>query len=165
MKMTTFLLGFALSLLAGSAFAAEPQHGWTLQDMYWLVGMGVGLIATTINVVLFWRGRPDKVKQAVEAAVKPVKDRLDELESEQRNLDAKIESRVEERLDDHREMLTRIETEVKSGPNRGDLNELHRRVTEVAKALSGVCATQKSQGATLERISSFLMEGGGRGSR
>lgn len=143
------------------------------QNGYWIFSMFIMVITTLISAAMFWRSRPDKVKAAVELAVKPLADRMTRVEENQTTQAERIEKldaedrrqgkELDGRLDDQLRMLTRIEAEVRNGPNRDDTNELHARITEVATAVSAVAAVQKTQGNSMDRVLQFLMEGGGRG--
>jgi hypothetical protein len=155
MMFRIFLLCFWCTLLAACGMNADGSgRAWTLQETYWLAGMIFGIVATTINLILFWRGRPDKVKAAVESAVKPLTERVVSIE---KAMDVAQDERQEQR-----DRLIRIEAETESAPTAKDIAEIHKRISESAAQTAAVAATQKTHTEMLGRISSWLMNGDSR---
>lgn len=61
---------------------------WSLAQTYYLVASITGLVATCINVVLFVRSRPDRLKAKVSEAIAPFERRLADLEKGQVELES-----------------------------------------------------------------------------
>lgn len=155
MKFRLFLLcWWCLLIVACSVSSDGTQRPWTMQETYWAAGIAFGVVATSLNVILFWRGRPDKVKQAVESAMKPITDRMGSMEV---SMKTEREHREEMQV-----TLVRIEAETDSSPTAQDIAKLHQRISEVVAANSGIAATQATHTQTLGRISEYLMHGGNR---
>jgi hypothetical protein len=152
MMFRIFLLCFWCALLAACSVNADgSSRAWTLQESYWLAGMLFGIVATTINMILFWRGRPDKMKASLESAVKPLYERIQSIEESS-------EMARHERQE-QRDRLIRIEAETESAPTAKDIAEIHKRISEAAAQTAAVSATQKTHTEMLNRISSWLMNG------
>lgn len=123
----------------------------TLQSGYYIVASAAALIATAINITLFLRSRPDRLKAAIQAAMQPMADRLTELE---------VQSEAHgTQLGAHGVQLAEIKAEMRHGPSRNDLNSLHHRITEVVRSVSEVGALQRIHAQQLDRVNTFLMEG------
>lgn len=123
----------------------------SLQEMYWLVGVAVGLIATAINIALFRRNRPDTVKLAVQQAIEPLLKRMDKMETTQ---NAQGQQFANQGL-----ALARIESDLKHMPQRDEFNQLHSRLTDLVRDTSELRGAGKAEGILLDRINQFLIRG------
>lgn len=124
----------------------------TLQNFYYAAAGICVLIATTINIVLFLRTRPDRLKTAIREAMTPLTKRMDDLE---KTAEAHGEQLAEQGLS-----LERLNTSLQHAPNREDINKLHHRVTQLVASVAGFGAIQKTQSDTLARLNQFLLEHG-----
>jgi hypothetical protein len=123
----------------------------SVQEMYWLVGIAVGLIATAINIALFRRNRPDTVKLAVQQAIEPLIKRMDKMETTHNAQGQEITSQGR--------ALARIETDLKHMPQRDEFNQLHTRLTDLVRDTSELRGAGKAEGLLLDRINQFLIRG------
>lgn len=125
----------------------------TLQEWYWLSGMAVGLIATVINIALFQRNKPDKIKAAIQQAIEPLLRRLEQGEAAQ--------DLYQKELERQGRTLIRIESEIKHVPTQGKIDEINARLMELLKQTSEDRGAQRVEAVLLDRINRYLM--GGRG--
>lgn len=122
----------------------------TLQEIYWASGVFVGLIATSLNVVMFTRSRPDKIKAAVQSAIDPLVKRMDTIEVNMR-------AGSNEQTSQGRK-LDRIEADVKHGPGRHDIELLHGRISDLLKTTSEMKGEQNARHQQLDRLNQHLMK-------
>lgn len=123
----------------------------TLQEWYWLVGMLVGLIATVINITLFVRNKPDRIKAAVQQAIEPLLKRMDHME-----ITTKAQG---QQLEQQARSFARVEETLKHLPNREEMNHLHGRLTDLVKDTSELRGAARTETLLLDRINQFLIQG------
>lgn len=124
----------------------------TLQNFYYAAAGTCVLIATAINIVLFLRTRPDRLKTAIRDAMSPVIERLDDVESEQ--------ARQGEQQRVQGLSLAKLSSDLSHAPNREDLNAIHHRITDVVRSGSRIEALQQTTAEQLARVNQFLLEHG-----
>lgn len=122
----------------------------TLQEIYWTSGIVIGLIATSLNVVMFTRSRPDKMKAAVQSAIDPLVKRMDTIEVNMR-------AGSNEQTSQGRK-LDRIESDVRHGPSKRDLDALHARISELMKTTSEMKGEQNARFQQVDRVNQHLMK-------
>lgn len=156
---------------------------WSWAQTYYVVASIGGLIATALNVVLFLRSRPDRMKSKVDEAVRPISDRiagverrLAEVETDSAQQAAKhdisikaLDTEISGRLDElNRSMhqqdkqLAQLVAAMQHGVTRRDVDTLHHRVTEAAKAATATQALVGALQTRLQNIEDFLRESGSR---
>lgn len=165
---------------------------WSLAQTYYLVASASGLIATGINVVLFLRSRPDRLKAKIAEAVVPFERRLAELEhgraelerkqdeamkrheTSVRALDHDVSMRIKElaaesirqhretsaALAEHGRTMAGIAAQLQHGVTRRDIDTLHHRVTETAKAVAANNGVVEGLATSVHNIEDFLRESG-----
>lgn len=165
---------------------------WSLAQTYYLVASATGLIATCINVVLFLRSRPDRLKAKIAEAVAPFERRLGEVERGQTDLERKqdeaakrhdasvraldhdVSNRIKEliaesnrqhrettaALAEHGRAMAGIAAQLQHGVTRQDINTLHHRVTEAAKAVAENSGVVQGLATSVNNIEDFLRENG-----
>lgn len=125
---------------------------WTYQDWYYSVVMAFGLISTAINIAIFFRNRPDKIKAAIQSAIEPLVKRLEVAE-----INYKTQG---QQIAEQGRTLTRIEEHLKHVPSHEQINVLHSRLTELVRDTSELRGAARTEGMLLDRINQFLMKGG-----
>ncbi len=124
----------------------------SLQELYWIVMMAFGLIATGINIVLYVRNKPDKIKAAIQSAIEPLVKRLELAE-----INYKTQG---QQIAEQGRTLTRIEEHMKHVPSHEQISVLHARLTELVRDTSELRGSAKTEAMLLDRINQFLMKGG-----
>ena len=122
----------------------------TLQEIYWTAGIVVGVVATSLNVVMFTRSRPDKMKAAVQSAIDPLVKRMDTIEVNMR-------AQSNEQTSQGRK-LDRIESDVRHGPSKHDLEVLHARISELMKTTSEMKGEQHARFQQVDRVNQHLLK-------
>jgi flagellar motility protein MotE (MotC chaperone) len=61
----------------------------------------------------------------------------------------RLETGIDERLDNHTERLTRVEVDIKNAPNHADIAEIYREMRNMTTALSTLNSSLAAQSATL----------------
>ncbi len=64
----------------------------------------------------------------------------------------KLETGIDERLDDHTERLTRLEQDVKNAPGHDDLAEIYREIRKLAETMGIINAALSAQTSTLTAL-------------
>ncbi|WP_333873077.1 DUF2730 family protein [Methylobacter sp.] len=64
----------------------------------------------------------------------------------------KLETGIDDRLDDHSERLTRLEQDVKNAPKHDDLAEIYREMRKMADTLGTMNAALSAQTAALTAL-------------
>jgi hypothetical protein len=126
----------------------------SLQELYWIVMMAFGLIATGINIVLYVRNKPDKIKAAIQAAIEPMIHRLEVVEHNQSRQDADIKL--------VNSSIVRMESTIKHMPQREEYSRLYDRITDMVGAVGNLQGASGAEAALLGRINAFLIEGSSR---
>lgn len=124
----------------------------TLQFVYYLVAILVGLVATGINIALFVRNKPDRVKNSITDAVRPLVERMGEFES--------VQEQHGRQLTDQDKTLSEIRAEIAHGPSRSDLNALHGRITELIRSSADTAAVARALQEQQRQLNQFLLENG-----
>lgn len=125
----------------------------SLQELYWIVMMAFGLIATAINVVLYHRNKPDKIKAAIASAIEPLVHRLEVVERNQTRQDTDIKL--------VNTSITRLEGGLKHLPQREEFTALSERLTDMVGIVGQLQGASSAEAALLGRINHFLLERGG----
>jgi hypothetical protein len=74
----------------------------------------------------------------------------------------KLETGVDDRLDNHTERLARLEQDVRHAPTHDDLKRLHARIDEVNNSLKRLEGEFSGANHTLGLIHEHLLKGGGK---
>ena len=122
----------------------------SLQSLYYLTAICVGLTATGLNLLLFFRSRPDRLKSTIKDAVRPLIERMDEMEESNASSKAQLVSQGNK--------LASMEAEMRHAPNREDINGLHHRITDVVRSNSRIEALQQASSQQMARVMDFLLE-------
>lgn len=121
-----------------------------LQQVYWTVCVIAALVATVLNVVMFFRSKPDRIKAAVQSAIAPIREEVEELKQTTRDQG--------EQLNEQDRKLAGIEAELKHMPSKQDLGNIHHRITELVRSTSTISGLQDALGKQLDRVNQFLLE-------
>lgn len=70
----------------------------------------------------------------------------------------KIEDDIDGRLDGHEHRLTKVETAIEHGPKREDFGKIHKRLDEVANAVSRIEGENHAMARSLDLINQHLLE-------
>lgn len=124
----------------------------SIQSIYYVVATIGVLIATVINIVVVNRNKPDKIKAAINTAVQPILDRMDEFEHGQ--------SAQGQQLDSLGDKVTKMESDLAHAPNRQNLDTIHHRITEIAKTGAEYGALTRMLQSQFQQLNQFLMERG-----
>lgn len=125
----------------------------SLQELYWIVMMAFGLIATGINIVLYVRNKPDKIKAAIQSAIEPVVKRLEVAE-----INYKTQG---QQIAEQGKTLTRIEENLRHVPSDEQIRELQNRLTDLVKDTSELRGAANKEGLQLDRVLQFLLSNKG----
>jgi hypothetical protein len=122
----------------------------TLQSYYYAFAIIGVVIATAINIALFIRNKPDKLKAAVQAGVAPLLERMDKLEQANTDQNAHLQSQ------DVR--LERIDAEMRMAPSNNDLRAIQGSINSLAKTSGAIEALQRRLEGQYDRMNQFLLE-------
>ena len=70
----------------------------------------------------------------------------------------RLEGEIDGRLDGHDQRLTRVESAVEHGPKREDFGKIHKRLDEVANAVSRIEGENHAMARSLDLINQHLLE-------
>lgn len=124
--------------------------GSSMQEWYWGVSMAVGLIATGINIVLFVRNKPDRIKAAVQSAIEPLLHRIEVVENNQSRQDTDI------RLVNS--SIVRLQSAIEHMPGRPDYDRMYERLTDMVGIVGKLQGTSTAEAELLQRINAFLIQ-------
>lgn len=129
-----------------SAVAAASS----MQEWYWGISMAVGLIATAINITLFVRNKPDRIKAAVQSAIEPLLHRIEVVENNQQKQDTDI------RLVNS--SIVRLESKITYMPGQPEYARLYERITDMVGIVGKLQGTSTAEAELLQRINAFLIQ-------
>ena len=70
----------------------------------------------------------------------------------------KLEDTLDERLDDHAQRLTRVESAIEHGPTRDDLGKIHQRLDTMVAAVARIEGGNHAAVRNLDLIHQYLLE-------
>lgn len=121
-----------------------------LVDVYQVVGIGVGVIATAVNLTLFWRNRPDRLKIAIGQALEPLEKRLSHLETSVKVTNNEIGEQAK--------TLMRIESDLRHMPTQDTIDKINERMGEMSENIARQDGLAQAHRQLMDRFQQAFMQ-------
>ncbi len=114
---------------------------------YKLFSMLVVIISAALNVYLFIKSKQDKRFNSLQDRV---------ITDENKLIEHKVSNNTE--IHEIRMRVGMIESQIKQMPTHNDINEIHKRISDLANSMSTVAERSRNTDSAVNRIENYLME-------